>query len=316
MQNTKMRAVIIDEYGGSDVLQEKTIDRPPLLDNQVLVEVKATSVNPIDWKLREGHLQSMYPFEFPIVLGWDVAGVVKDMGAHVKDFEIGDRVFARPDLTRNGTYAEYTAVDELLLAKIPENLSFEEAAAVPLAGLTAYQCLFDALELMEGQKILIHAGAGGVGSYAIQLAKLKGAYVATTASKKNHDYLRNLGADECIDYHSQDFEEILSEYDAVLDTIGGNVLSKSMRILRKGGSLVSIVEHPNEKEANRNRITEKYLWINPNREQLMELAKLLEKGRLKATVGETFPFSEKGVRHAHELSESGHTRGKIILKMD
>ncbi len=313
MQNSMMKAVVIEEYGGLDTLTDKVVEKPPLLDNQVLVEVKAASVNPIDWKLREGHLADRYSFEFPIILGWDVAGIVKETGKHVIDFTVGDRVFARPDTTRFGTYAEYTAVDELLIAKIPDNISYKEAASVPLAGLTAYQCLFDALEIMEGQKILIHGGAGGVGSYAIQLAKLKGAYVATTASKKNHGYLKDLGADLCIDYHTDNIEDILSEYDAVLDTIGTSVQTASMKILRRGGRLASIVDPPNEKLANRYGITEQFVWLNPNGDQLNELAKLLGEGRLKPIIGETFPLNEKGVKNAHKLSESSHARGKIVL---
>lgn len=316
MQNTKMKAVVIEEYGGLDTLTEKAVEKPPLLDNQILVEVKASSVNPIDWKLREGNLTDQYSFEFPIILGSDVAGVVKEVGKHVIDYTVGERVFARPDTTRYGTYAEFTAVDELLVAKIPDNLSYTKAASVPLAGLTAYQCLFDALEIMEGQKILIHGGAGGVGSYAIQLAKLKGAYVATTASKKNHGFLKELGADLCIDYHTENIEDILADYDAVLDTVGASVQTASMKILRRGGRLVSIVDAPNEELANRYGIKEQFLWLNPNGEQLKELARLLGEERLKPVVGETFPLNEKGVKNAHVLSESSHARGKIILKAD
>ena len=316
MQNTMMKAVVIEEYGGLDTLTEKVVEKPTVLDNQVLVEVKAASVNPIDWKLREGQLENNYSFEFPIILGWDVAGVVREIGDHVVDYSVGDRVFARPDLTRYGAYAEYTAVDELLLARIPDNISYTQAASVPLAGLTAYQCLFDALEIMEGHKILIQGGAGGVGSYAIQLAKLKGAYVAATASKKNHAYLKDLGADLCIDYHTENIEEILSDYDAVLDTVGEPVQSSSMKILRRGGNLVSIVDPPNEELAKRYSIKEQFVWLNPNGDQLKELAKLLSEERLKPIVGETFPLNEKGVKNAHELSESTHARGKIILKAD
>ena len=315
MQKNMMKAVVIDAYGGVTELKEKVVEKPILLDNQVLVEVKAASVNPIDWKLREGYLKERYDFDFPIILGWDVAGIVTEVGKHVQDFQVGDRVFARPELTRYGTYAEYTVVDELLLARIPDNISFEEAASVPLAGLTAYQALFDVLEIMEGQKVLIHAGAGGVGTYAIQLAKLKGAYVATTASKKNHGYLTSLGADQCIDYKSEAFEQILNEYDAVFDTVGGETLSNSMKVLRKGGKIVSIVEPPSEQKAQRYGIREEYHWLIPRGDQLQELASLLEQGRLKPAQLETFPFTENGVRNAQELSESGHTKGKIVIKM-
>ena len=315
MQKNRMKAVVIEAYGGVSELKEKVVEKPVLLDNQVLVEVKAAAVNPIDWKLREGFLQDRYDFDFPIILGWDVAGVVTDIGKHVQDFQIGDRVFARPELTRYGTYAEFTVVDEVLLARIPDNISFEQAASVPLAGLTAYQALFDLLEIMEGQKVLIHAGAGGVGTYAIQLAKLKGAYVATTASKKNHGYLTSLGADQCIDYQSDAFEDILNNYDAVLDTVGGKTLSNSMKVLRKGGKVVSIVEPPSEQEAQRYKVREQFHWLIPRGDQLQELASLLEQGRLKPAQLETFPFSERGIRNAQELSESGHTKGKIVIKM-
>ena len=311
-----MKAIVIEEYGGLDTLTEKVIEKPPLLDNQVLVEVKAASVNPIDWKLREGYLAEQYSFDFPIILGWDVAGVIKEVGKHVMEYSVGDRVFARPDLTRYGTYAEYTVVDELLLAKIPDNLSYAEAASVPLAGLTAYQCLFDVLEIMEGQKILIHGGAGGVGSYAIQLAKQKGAYIATTSSKKNHGFLKDLGADLCIDYHTENIEDLLSDYDAVLDTVGESVQTASMKILRRGGRLVSVVDPPNEELANRYGIQEYSYWLEPNGDQLKELARLLKEERLKPIIGETFPLNEKGVKNAHKLSESTHARGKIILKVD
>ena len=316
MQNTMMKAIVIEEYGGLDTLTEKVIEKPPLLDNQVLVEVKAASVNPIDWKLREGHLADQYSFDFPIILGWDVAGVVKQVGKHVVEYTVGDRVFARPDLTRFGAYAEYTVVDELLLAKIPDNLSYAEAASVPLAGLTAYQCLFDVLEIMEGQKILIHGGAGGVGSYAIQLAKQKGAFIATTSSKKNHSFLKDLGADLCIDYHTENIEDLLSDYDAVLDTVGESVQTASMKILRRGGRLVSIVDPPNEELANRYGVQEHSYWLEPNGDQLKELARLLKEERLKPIIGETFPLNEKGVKNAHKLSESTHARGKIILKTE
>ena len=315
MQKNMMKAVVIEAYGGVTELKEKVVEKPILLDNQVLVEVKAASVNPIDWKLREGYLKERYDFDFPIILGWDVAGIVTEVGKHVQDFQVGNRVFARPELTRYGTYAEYTIVDELLLARIPDNISFEEAASVPLAGLTAYQALFDVLEIMEGQKVLIHAGAGGVGTYAIQLAKLKGAYVATTASKKNHGYLTSLGADQCIDYKSEAFEQILNEYDAVFDTVGGETLSNSMKVLRKGGKIVSIVEPPSEQKAQRYGIREEYHWLIPRGDQLQELASLMEQGRLKPAQLETFPSTERGVRNAQELSESGHTKGKIVIKM-
>ncbi|MEG0497138.1 MAG: NADP-dependent oxidoreductase, partial [Carnobacterium sp.] len=222
-----MKAIGIENYGGKDELKEMQVDNPKANAKQVVVEVKATSVNPIDWKLREGYLQQMMDWAFPIILGWDVAGVISEIGEEVTDWKVGDEVFARPETTRFGTYAEYTIVDQNLLAKIPANVSFEEAAAVPLAGLTAWQGLFDHGKLKKGETVLIHAGAGGVGTYAIQLAKSIGAKVITTASKKNHDLLIELGADQVIDYKTENFVELLNDVDLVLDTVGGEVQKDS-----------------------------------------------------------------------------------------
>ena len=189
---TTTKAVVINQYGGKEQLTDATVTLPELSAHQVLVKVKATSVNPLDWKLREGYLQQMMPWEFPIILGWDVAGIIEEVGSQVSDWKVGDWVAARPDTTRFGTYAEHTIVDDHLLAKLPEEVSFKDAGALPLAGLTAYQALFTHGKLQAGQKVLIHAGAGGVGTYAIQLAKEAGAYVITTASPKNHQLLKEL----------------------------------------------------------------------------------------------------------------------------
>lgn len=204
-----MKAVVINQYGNKDVLEEQEVTLPEIQAKQVRIKEKATSVNPIDWKLREGYLKQMFDWPFPIILGWDVAGVITEIGSEVTDWQVGDAVFARPETTRFGTYAQETIVDAALLAKLPEGVTFEEAAAVPLAGLTAWQALFDHGQLKAGQKVLIHAGAGGVGTYAIQFAKEAGAYVVTTASAKNHELLKSLGADEVIDYHKTNFTEIL-----------------------------------------------------------------------------------------------------------
>lgn len=238
---TTTKAVVINQYGGKEQLTDATVTLPELSAHQVLVKVKATSVNPIDWKLREGYLQQMMPWEFPIILGWDVAGIIEEVGSQVSDWKVGDWVAARPDTTRFGTYAEHTIVDDHLLAKLPEEVSFKDAGALPLAGLTAYQALFTHGKLQAGQKVLIHAGAGGVGTYAIQLAKEAGAYVITTASPKNHQLLKELGADEVIDYHTTDFETTLSEIDLVLDTMAGEVQRKSITVLKPEGRLISIL---------------------------------------------------------------------------
>ncbi len=310
-----MKAIVIDKYGDKDVLQEREIEKPVIEDNQVLVESYATSINPIDWKVRAGYLKEMLEFEFPIILGWDTAGVIVEKGKGVSGFEIGDRVFARPATTRQGTYAEYVAVDETLLARIPETMSYEEAAAIPLAGLTAWQCLVDFGEIKEGDKVLIHAGSGGVGNFAIQIAKSFGAYVATTASGKNEDFVKSLGADQFINYKEEEFSEVLQDFDLVLDTMGGEVQSNSYKVLKKSGKLVSIAQPPNEEEAEKYGVKAEFLWLDPKGEQLEKLADLYDSGQLKPVIGETYDLSEKGLRDAHALSETHHAKGKIVIRV-
>jgi NADPH:quinone reductase-like Zn-dependent oxidoreductase len=257
----------------------------------------------------------MIAFNFPIILGWDAAGVIVEKGKDVFGFEIGDRVFARPETTRFGTYAEFVAVDENLLARIPESMSFEQAAAIPLAGLTAWQCLVDFGGIKRGDRILIHAGSGGVGSFAIQIAKSFKAYVATTASGENEDTVKALGADQFINYQKEDFSEILHDFDLVLDTMGGKVQSNSYKVLKKGGKLVSIAQAPKEEEAIKHGVKAEFLWLKPNGTQLKKLADLFESGQLKPLIGATFDLSEKGLQDAHALSETHHAKGKIVIRI-
>ncbi len=310
-----MKAIVIENYGDKDELVEKEVAAPVINEDQVLVELKATSINPIDWKLREGYLKDNLQFEFPIILGWDAAGIVKETGKNVKNFKDGDRVFARPATTRNGTYAQYAAVDEHLLAHLPENIPFEEAAAVPLAGLTAWQCLVDFGEIKQGDKVLIHAGSGGVGHYAIQIAKALGAYVATTASGKNQDWVEDLGPDRFINYKEEDFSEVLSDFDIVLDTLGGEIQEKSFQVLKEGGRLASIVQPPDEKTAEKFDVKAGFVWLEPSGEKLAKLAELMVKGQLTSVIGHRFPLSEAGLKDAHEVSESHHAKGKIVISI-
>ncbi|WP_407854930.1 NADP-dependent oxidoreductase [Enterococcus hailinensis] len=306
------RAVIIEEYGHADQLKESTVTLPQLGEHQVVVKVAATSVNPIDWKLREGYLAQMMPWDFPIILGWDVAGEIVEIGSAVTDWKVGQKVFARPETTRFGTYADYTIVDDHLLAVKPENVSFEDAAAVPLAGLTAYQALFTHGQLKAGEKVLIHAGAGGVGIYAIQLAKNAGATVITTASEKNHALLKELGADQVIDYHTTDFSEVLTDIDLVFDTMGGDTQADSFKVLKSDGGLISIVGDPDEALAKKVAVA-KSIWLQPDGKQLQEIADLMEAGKVKSVVGHTYPLTAEGVKEAHELSATHHAKGKIVL---
>lgn len=307
------RAVVINEYGGKEKLAEAKVSLPELGADQVLVKVAATSINPIDWKLREGYLKQMFPWSFPIILGWDVAGEIVEVGQKVKDYHVGDRIFARPETTRFGTYADYTIVDSNFLAPVPESIAFTEAAAVPLAGLTALQALFDHGSLKAGEKVLIHAGAGGVGTYAIQLAKNAGAYVITTASPRNHELVKKLGADEVIDYHTTDFEEVLTDIDLVFDTMGGEIQKKSFSVLKEHGRLISVLSIEDETLAATKQIEAKAIWLRTNGEQLSELAKLMADGKLVSVIGETFPLTRQGVYDAHALSETHHAVGKIVL---
>ncbi|ASN06665.1 NADP-dependent oxidoreductase [Virgibacillus necropolis] len=310
-----MKAIIIESYGSSDQLIEKEVPMPTIEDNQVLLELHATSINPIDWKLREGYLQEKLPFEFPIILGWDAAGIIKEVGANVTNFQIGDYVFARPETTAGGTYAEYTSVDEDLLAKMPENLSFDEAASVPLAGLTAWQCLVDFSNIKSDDRVLIHAGSGGVGNFAIQIAKSFGAHVASTASGKNEAFLKELGVDEFINYKEENFEDVIKEFDIVLDTMGGEIQERSFDVLKKGGKLVSIVQPPDEEKGKAKGITAGFHWLESNGKQLAELGNLIKREQVETNVGHTFPFTQEGLQEAHKLSESHHAKGKIVIKI-
>jgi len=310
-----VKAIVINQYGDKNELKEEELEKPEPKADEVLIEIHAAAVNPIDWKLRYGYLEDKFAFDFPIVLGWDAAGIVTEVGGNVSSFKEGDRVFVRPELTNRGTYAEYTTAKADLIAEIPENISFEEAAAVPLAGLTAYQCLVDVGKLESGNKVLIHAGAGGVGSFGIQIAKNMGAYVATTGSTKNVEFLKSLGADEVIDYTKDDFSQILEDYDLVIDTLGGEIQDKSLNILKKGGKLVSIVGEPDQEKADELEINAQSHWLIPDGEELANLAEMMKNKNLKPVVGTVFPFSEQGLKDAHELSETHHARGKIVIKV-
>lgn len=311
-----MKAIVINQYGSKEVLQEQEVVLPEIQANQVRIQEKATSINPIDWKLREGYLQQMFDWPFPIILGWDVSGVITEVGSQVTDWQVGDAVFARPETTRFGTYAQETIVDAALLAPLPKGVTFEEAAAVPLAGLTAWQALFDHGRLKAGQKVLIHAGAGGVGTFAIQFAKEAGAYVVTTASEKNHELLQSLGADEVIDYHTTDFSEVLSDIDLVFDTMGGQIQNDSYKVLKpKTGRLISIVGIDEENLAKEKAIVAESIWLQPNGEQLQEIGHLMAAGKVKSVIGKIFPFSRQGICDAHTLSETHHAVGKIVISI-
>lgn len=306
-----MKAVVIEKYGGADVLEIRDIPMPVVEEHDLLIEVYASSVNPVDWKIREGYLKERIQYKFPLVLGWDVAGVVKETGPQTGLFRPGDRVFSRTDIARNGTYAEYVAVDEGLVALMPDNISFREAAAVPLACQTAWQALVEIAQVKQGDKVLIHAASGGVGSFAVQIAKYKGAHVAATCGTTNTRLVKSLGADEVIDYSVTDFSKELHDFDIVLDTMGGETYRKSFKMVKKGGTVISLIERPDEALARESGAKAEYMFLQPERKRLVQIAALLSEGRIKPVLGIVLPLEE--VRKAHTISQSHHAKGKIVL---
>ena len=309
-----MKAIRIHNYGGPEVLQYEEAPRPKVAAaTEVLIRVHAAGVNPIDWKVREGHMKDFWPHKFPLILGWNLSGVVEEIGAGVSRFKKGDEVYSVPDASRDGAYAEYIVVRESELAFKPKSLHHVHAAAVPLAALTAWQALFDAGQLVSGQRILIHGGSGGVGHVAVQLAKWKGAHVWATASTKNQELLRELGVDEPIDYTKQKFEDVARDVDLVLDLIGGETQERSWSVLKKGGVLLSLVQPPSVEKAKALGVRAAFVAGHPSGAQLAEIAKIIDSGQLAPVIDRILPLSE--VRRAHELSQSGHTRGKIVLRV-
>jgi len=311
-----MKAVRIHNYGGPEVLKYEDAPRPQPGKGEVLIRVHATSVNPIDWRVRAGYMKDFLPHSFPLILGWDVSGLVEEVGSNPATagrFKKGDEVYSLPDHTRNGAYAEYMVVRESEVALKPNALHHIRAAAVPLAALTAWQALFDTAQLQPEQRVLIHGAAGGVGHFAVQLAKWKGAHVIGTASARNHEMLYELGADELIDYTVLKFESIVRDVDVVLDTIGGDTQERSWQVLKKGGALVSLVQQPSENKAKEHGVRGIRLGARANGQELVEIAKIVDAGKLAPVIDRILPLSE--ARRAHELSQSGHTHGKIVLRV-
>ena len=306
-----MKAVRIHDYGGPEVLRYEDAPRPTPGPGEVLIQVRAAGVNPVDWKIREGYLKQRVKHSLPLILGWDLSGVVEATGPGVTRLKAGDEVYSRPDLARNGSYAQYIVVKEPEVALKPKSIDHIRAAAIPLAALTAWQALFDATRLNAGQSVLIHAAAGGVGSFAVQLAKGRGVHVIGTASKRNHRFLHELGADETIDYERTRFEEVVRDVDLVLDAVGGDIQKRSWKVLKKGGMLVSIVGPPSADEAAAHGVRQAFVFVQPNAAQLAELATLVDSGKLRPVVETVLPLSK--ARQAHELSQGGHTRGKLVL---
>ena len=308
-----MKAVRIHQYGGPEVLFLEEIQRPTPGPDELLIKVRAASVNPFDWKIREGYLKQMLPLPLPVTVGWDVSGTVEATGSGVTHFKRGDEIYARLDLMKGGAYAEYALANESEVALKPKSTDHIHAAGIPIAGKTAWQALFDTANLRAGQKVLIHAAAGGVGVFAVQFAKAKGAHVIGTASGKNQAFLRELGVDEAIDYEKTRFEDVIRDVDVVLDTIGGEVQERSWKVLKKGGILVSVVGPPNAEQAAKYGVRAAMFQMHPGSADLVEIARLVDSGRVKTVVDTVLPLAD--ARRAHELSAKGHGRGKIVLKV-
>lgn len=332
-----MKAFIMDRYGKADVLRAGEAPEPVLRDDDVLVQIHAASVNPLDVKIRDGEFKLLLPYRFPLILGNDMAGVVVRVGAGVRGFSVGDEVYARPDDDRIGTFAEFIAVRESSLALKPKTLTMEQAAAMPLVALTAWQALVERGGLKKGQKVLIHAGSGGVGTVAIQLAKHLGATVATTASAANAEMLRQLGADIVIDYKSDDFSLLLNDYDLVLDTQGGVTQKKSVAVLKRGGKMIGIAGPPDpdfakargvnavvalvmrvlsygiRKKTRAAGASYSFLYMGASGEQLRRIAALVDAGAIRPVVDRVFPFDQ--TREALAYVETGRARGKVVIKV-
>src|SRR5208283_2375249 len=308
-----MKAVRIHSYGGPEVLKFEDAPRPQPAAGELLIRVHAVAVNPVDWKIREGHLKDRLRYPFPFIPGWDLSGMVEATGPGVTRFRKGDGVFTRPDISRDGAYAEFIVVRESEVAPKPNSIDHLHAAAIPLAALTAWQGLFDVAGLSAGQKSLIHAGAGGVGSFAVQLAKWKGAHVIATASGGNQAFLKELGVDEPIDYEKTCFEDVVHDVDVVLDTVGGDTQQRSLGVLKKNGILVSTVSPPSQEEAAKFGVRATHVFVQPNSSELSQIARMVDDGKVRSFIQTVLLLSEAG--KAHELSEAGHTRGKIVLKV-
>ena len=310
-----MKAVRMHGYGGPEVLKYEDAPRPEPAGNEVLVKVHAAGVNPVDWKIRAGYMRGFLDYPLPFILGWDFSGTVEELGpgAAASGFQAGDEVYARPDIGRNGAYAEYIAVQASEIQRKPKSLDHVHAAAIPLAALTAWQAIFDAGQLKAGQRILIHAAAGGVGTFAVQLARWKGAYVIGTASKANHEFVKELGADEVIDYQTTRFEDVVRDVDVVLDAMAGETRDRSWQVLKKGGILVSILGQPSQDDAGKHGVRGAGIFVQPNPAQLQELADLADAGKLRPIIDTVLPLAEAA--RAHEMNQTLHTRGKIVLRV-
>lgn len=304
-----MKAVRIHSYGHADQMKIEDAPRPAIRSDGALVRVRAAGVNPVDWKIREGFLKDVLRASFPLTLGQDLAGDIVELGKDVRDFKVGDKVFG----FASGTYAEFATLSGKDLVRMPSSTDYATAAALPTAGLTAYQLVFEIVKAAKDLRLLIHGGAGGVGSLAVQLARSRQARVFATASALDIPYLKSLGAEEAIDYRSERFEQKLKDIDAVIDLVGGDTLARSYQVLRNGGLVVSAVAKPDDAELGKRNLRGVVFLMKRDPSQLAELAALVDAGIVKTKVSQVLPLSE--APKAHEMSQKGKSKGKIVLQV-
>ncbi len=309
-----MKAAQISDYGSADTVKIVEIDQPEAKDGQVLVDVRASSLNPFDTTIREGYMREFMPVKFPIVLGGDIAGVVIAVASDVSGVKVGDKVYGQAHAIagNSGAFAEFATTKATQVAKLPSNLNCEQSARMPLIGVSALQAITEHIGLKSGHKMFIHGGAGGIGAIAIQIAKHIGAYVATTASGDGIDYVKKLGADEVIDYKTQDFAELIHDFDAVFETAGGKEFDKTLDVLKDGGVAVSMISKADEAKVTERKITAITQSTQVNTERLNKLTELIETGVVTPNIGKVFPLSE--VSEAFKAREGG-VLGKVILKI-
>jgi len=332
-----MKAFVVERYGKNDSIRFVEMPEPELRDADVLVRVHAAGVNVLDSKIRDGEFKLILPYRLPLILGNDVAGVVVRVGSNVRRFKLGDEVYARPHKDRIGAFAEFISMNEDDVALKPKELTMEEAASIPLVGLTAWQALIERANLKKGQQVLIHAGSGGVGTFAIQLAKHVGATVATTTSKANIDLVKSLGADVVVDYSKEDFANVVRDCDVVLNSLGKDTLRKSLRVLKPGGKLISISGPPDpdfardlgsgwmlrhvmrllsygiRRKARRHRVSYSFLFMRANGDQLREITSLIDCGIIRPIVDRVFPF--ESMKEALAYVDTGRAKGKVVVKV-
>jgi NADPH:quinone reductase-like Zn-dependent oxidoreductase len=310
-----MKSIQISKYGGSDVVDiNNDAPIPRVSTDKVLVEVKASGVNPVDWKIREGYFQQMVPLQFPATLGTDFSGVIKELEQNVStNFNIGDEVYGQASLLSggSGSFAELALTNIKSIAVKPKTLNHIEASSLPLVGASTWQGLVDNIGLSKNQKILIHGGAGGIGTIAIQLAKHLGAYVGTTVKSEDKEFVQQLGADEIVDYTTQNFDDILHDYDAAFDTVGGETYKKSFKVLKNNGTIVSMLEQPDSNLMNQYGVKAIFQFTETTSERLTKLAQWIDQNNVKVNVEKTFPLSETA--KALDYQKDNHPRGKVVI---